>query len=389
MKRREFLRKAAVGVTGSAAALTLGACTTGVPTASQASPQAGASQPAGSQAPGQLTSLPTLEWRMATSWPTSLDTIFGGAQTVADRVSAMTNGKFRIRPYAAGELVPGLQVLDAVQAGTVEMGHTAAYYYVGKSPVFAFGTSLPFGLNAQQQNAWLYHGGGLQQLQEFYKQFNIIAFPAGNTGVQMGGWFKNEIASLSALRGLKMRIPGLGGQVMTKLGVVTQAIAAPEIYQALETGAIDATEWVGPYDDEKLGFNKIAQYYYYPGWWEPGPTLDIQINLSKWNELPVEYQEILKTAAYEANVNMLASYDAKNREALARLVQGGTQLTPYSEEIMAAAEAASFELYDEFSASDPTFKAIFEPWRAFRDSVYAWNKINEVGFTSYVYKNVE
>jgi len=382
MKRREFLRKAAAGVTGSAAALTLGACG---PAAAPAASPAGATT---GQAPAQGSSLPSLDWKMATSWPTSLDTIFGGAQTVATRVEALTNGKFKIRPYAAGELVPGTQVLDAVQAGTVEMGHTASYYYVGKSPVFAFGTALPFGLNAQQQNAWLYQAGGLEKLQDFYKAFNIIQFPAGNTGVQMGGWFRKEIQGLSDMQGLKMRIPGLGGEVMKRLGVTTQTIPGGEIYQALETGAIDATEWVGPYDDEKLGFNKVAKNYYYPGWWEPGPTLEVQINLNSWNSLPKEYQEAIKTAAFEANVTMLASYDAKNQEALTRLLDGGVQLRPYSEEIMTAAEKASFELYDEFSGKDPKFKEIFDEWNKFRLSIYAWHQINESSFTNYVYSKL-
>jgi TRAP-type mannitol/chloroaromatic compound transport system substrate-binding protein len=323
---------------------------------------------------------------MATSWPTSLDTIFGGAQVFAERVDAMTGGKFKIRPRAAGELAPGLQVLDVVSQGAVPMGHTASYYYVGKTPITAFGTALPFGLNAQQQNAWLYEGGGLAKLQELYAaKFNVIQFPAGNTGVQMGGWFRKEIQAVADLQGLKMRIPGLGGQVMTKLGVTVQAIAGGEIFQALQTGAVDAAEWVGPYDDEKLGFNKVAQFYYYPGWWEPGPSLEVEINLPKWNELPKEYQEIVKTAAFEANMTMLARYDAKNREALKRLVDGGVTLTPYSQEIMEAAEKASFELFDEFAGKDADFKALFDPWKEFRTGVYEWNKINEAGFSSYVY----
>ena len=376
MKRREFLRKTTFGVVGGTATATLGACTTGVPTTggqasiaaattaasaaavsapastaavaseaasapaatTAASASAAASEAAGAQAPMQNTDMPTLEWRMATSWPVALDTIFGGAQTVADRVSAMSEGRFTIRPFAGGELVPALQVLDAVQAGTTEMGHTASYYYVGKSPVFAFGTSLPFGLNAQQQNSWLYYGGGLEKLQEFYTQYNMIQFPAGNTGVQMGGWFRREINSLADLQGLKMRIPGLGGQVMAKLGVSVQTLAGGEIYQALETGAIDATEWVGPYDDQKLGLNKVAQLYYAPGWWEPGPSLEVQVNLQKWNELPPLYQEFVKSAAYQANIDMLASYDAKNREALQQLVDGGTQLRTYPQDVMEAAE---------------------------------------------------
>lgn len=397
MKRREFLRGAGAGMLGGVA-LTLGACAANVPstpgTTPSAAPGAATLAPAQEGAtqaapPAQGEALPNLEWQMTTSWPVSLDTIFGGAQTVADRVLAMTNGKFKITPRAAGEIAKATEVLDVVSSGAVEMGHTASYYYVGKSPVCAFGTALPFGLNAQQQNSWLYEGGGLKALQGFYaKQFNVIQFPAGNTGVQMGGWFRKEITGVQDLQGLKMRIPGLGGQVMTKLGVTVQVIPAGEIFQSLQTGAVDAAEWVGPYDDEKLGLNKAAQFYYYPGWWEPGPSLEININMDKWNELPKEYQEIMKTAASEANITMLARYDAKNRAALKSLVDGGAQLKPYSPEIMDAAEKAAFALYDEFSGNNPDFKAIYEPWKEFRNGIYEWHKISEAGFTGFVYGKV-
>jgi TRAP-type mannitol/chloroaromatic compound transport system substrate-binding protein len=330
--------------------------------------------------------LPTINWQMATSWPVSLDTIFGGAKVFADRVAALTGGKFKITPRSAGELAPPLEVLNVVSQGAVPCGHTAGYYYVGKTPAAAFGTTLPFGLNAQQQNAWLYEGNGLKLLQELYaRKFGVIQFPAGNTGTQMGGWFRKEISKLSDLQGLKMRIPGLGGQVMGKLGVTVQTLPGGEIFQALQTGAIDAAEWVGPYDDEKLGLHKVAKYYYYPGWWEPGPTLELQINLKEWQKLPVEYQEVIKTAAFESNATMLARYDARNNEALQRLVQGGVNLRPYSDEILAAAEKAAFALYDEFAAKDPDFKQIFAEWKQFRDRVYAWNNINEGSFARYSY----
>jgi TRAP-type mannitol/chloroaromatic compound transport system substrate-binding protein len=250
--------------------------------------------------------------------------------------------------------------------------------------VTAFGTALPFGLNAQQQNAWLYEGGGLQLLQEAYARlFNVIQFPAGNTGVQMGGWFRKEINTVADLQGLKMRIPGLGGQVMTKLGVVVQTLPGGEIFQALQTGAIDAAEWVGPYDDEKLGLQDAAEFYYAPGWWEPGPTLEVEVNLDEWNNLPAFYQEVIKTAAYEANATMLARYDARNNEALGRLVAAGVQLRSYSQEILEAAEAAAFELYDELAGSNTDFAAIYEPWRAFRDGIYAWHNVNEGGMSRY------
>ena len=361
MKRRRILGYGAAAVGSSAIA----ACSTG-------------------QGDGAVSAdLPRVQWRMATSWPQSLDTIYGGAQTVCDRVAALTDGRFTIEPYAAGEIVPGLQVLDAVQGGTVECGHSAAYYYVGKNPALAFGTTVPFGLNAQQQNAWFYHGGGLDTMHRLYADFNVISFPAGNTGVQMGGWFKNNIQSVSDLRGLKMRIPGLGGEVMNRLGVNVQVLPGGEIYLALDRGAIDAAEFVGPYDDEKLGLQNAASYYYYPGWWEPGATLDATVNLDKWNELPEEYQEVFKTATYESNINMLAKYDALNGAALQSLVEGGTELIPYSDEILQAASKATTELFEENAGGDATFKEVYDSWKAFRDKVQAWNKVNELSFSQF------
>ncbi|MCH4905708.1 ABC transporter substrate-binding protein [Cylindrospermopsis raciborskii CHAB3438] len=334
--------------------------------------------------------LPTVKWQMATSWPVSLEIIFGGAQVLADRVKALTNGKFIIEPRPAGDIAPGLEVLNVVSQGAVQSGHTGSYYYIGKTPALAFGTSVPFGLNAQQQNAWLYEGGGLAKLQELYaRKFNVIQFPAGNTGTQMGGWFRREIKTINDLKGLKMRIPGLGGQVMAKLGVTVQNVPGGEIFQALQTGAIDAAEWVGPHDDEKLGLNKVAKYYYYPGWWEPGPTLEVQINLDEWKKLPPQYQAALETAAYQSNLTMLARYDAKNNQALERLLKGGTEVRAYSQEILAVAEKESFALYDEFAAKDGDFKAIYDEWKPFRDRVYAWNNLNEGSFSRYVYSKLK
>ncbi|VEP14572.1 conserved hypothetical protein [Hyella patelloides LEGE 07179] len=363
MKRRQALSQIAIATT---TATTLVACneTGGSPSV-------------------QANDLPNIRWRMVTSWPKSLDTIFGGAQTICDRLKAMTGGKFTIEPYAAGEIVPGLEVLDAVQNGTVECGHTASYYYVGKNPALAFGTCLPFGLTAQQQNAWFYHGGGIDAMHKLYSDFNVISFPAGNSGAQMGGWFKKEIQSLGDLNGLKMRIPGLGGKVMARLGVNVQVLPGGEIYLALDRGAIDAAEWVGPYDDEKLGLNKAASFYYYPGWWEPGSTFEVQVNKSQWDKLPVEYQEIFKTAAMEANLNMLAKYDALNRNALQSLIAGGTKLTPYSAEILQAAQKAAFEIYEENASQSPAFQEIYQQWSKFRSLVFQWNTINELSFSNF------
>jgi TRAP-type mannitol/chloroaromatic compound transport system substrate-binding protein len=377
MERRKILQGLAYGTVGATTAA-IASCT-----ATQSSSTTTA--PAASDA-----DLPTLDWQMATSWPTSLDTLFGGAQLFAQRVGELTGGKFKITARAAGEIAPGLEVLDVVSQGAVPCGHTASYYYVGKSPVMGFGSSLPFGFNAQQQNAWLYEGGGLKQLQDICaSKFNIIQFPAGNTGAQMGGWFRKEIASVTDLQGLKMRIPGLGGQVMSKLGVTVQTLPGGEIFQALQTGAIDAAEWVGPYDDEKLGLNKVAQYYYYPGWWEPGTTLEAQINLSEWNKLPPAYQAAIATAAQEANAVTLSRYESRNNEALQRLLDSGVQLRRYSDEVLSAAEQASFALYDEFAAKDADFKAVFESWKQFRDRVFAWNKLNEGSFESFVYSKLQ
>ena len=370
MNRREFMQNLAIRTTAATALGLAAGC---------AAQEAGVAPQAESAAAQEL---PALTWEMPTSWPVALDTIFGGAQTFAETVGALTGGRFTINPRPAGEVAPGTEVLNVVQEGAFPIGHTASYYYVGKSPVTAFGTALPFGLTAQQQNSWLYDGGGLQMMQEVYaKLFNVIQFPAGNTGVQMGGWFRKEINTVADLQGLKMRIPGLGGQVMAKLGVTVQTLPGGEIFQALQTGAIDAAEWVGPYDDEKLGLQKAAQYYYSPGWWEPGPTLEVEINLDEWNKLPAFYQEVIKTSAYVANMTMLARYDARNNDALGRLIEGGVQLRSYSQEIMDAAETPSFALYDELAGKDADFAAVYEEWKKFRERIYAWHNINEGSFS--------
>jgi TRAP-type mannitol/chloroaromatic compound transport system substrate-binding protein len=374
MERREFLGLATKGAIGAAA---LGVAGCAVPVAPVGQVQ---------QAVSEDSSLPTIEWQMATSWPVSLDTIFGGATKFTERVAAITNGKFTITPRAAGELAPATQVLDVVSQGAVQCGHTASYYYIGKSNAIAFGTTVPFGLTASQQNAWLYHGGGLDLLQALYaERFNIIQFPAGNTGTQMGGWFRKEIETVADLQGLKMRIPGLGGQVMNRLGVTVQVLPAGEIFQALQTGAIDAAEWVGPYDDEILGLNDAAEFYYAPAWWEPGSTLELEINLDEWNKLPAEYQEAVKAAAAEANVSMLADFDMRNGAALQRLVEGGTQLRRYSDEILTAAQEATFAIYGELSQAEADFKSVYDQWLQFRNQVYSWHQFNEFAFTNFVY----
>jgi TRAP-type mannitol/chloroaromatic compound transport system substrate-binding protein len=337
----------------------------------------------------QDSGLPEINWEMATSWPLALDTIFGGAEIFANRLSQITSGKFTVTPRAAGELVGGTEVLDAVESGALQIGHTASYYYIGKSPATAFGTALPFGMTARQQNAWLYEAGGLQLMQEFYAdRFNVIQFPAGNTGAQMGGWYNKEINTPEDFAGLKMRIPGLGGQVYDRLGSTVQVLPGGEIFQALQTGAIDAAEWVGPYDDLKLGFHTVTQFYYYPGWWEPGPTLEVQINLNEYNALPEEYKAAIQSAAVEANMGMLARYDVQNIGALAQIrEESEIELRAFSDEVLSAARDASFALYDEFSQQDSDFANIFTPWNDFRQQISEWHGFNELTYLNYISGN--
>ena len=374
MQRRNFLAKAAVG----AAAVGLAACGKKEEPKSAAPSSAPAAQaPAPSSAPAVAGSLPEVKWRLTSSFPKSLDTIFGGADTLANRVRALTGGKFDIRVFPGGEIVPCLQALDAVQQGTVECCHTCSYYYVGKDKTFGFGTAVPFGMNARQMNAWIYYGGGQKLLDEFYSNYNVLSFAGGNTGVQMGGWFRKEVKSLAEVKGLKMRIAGLGGNVFAALGAVPQQIAGGDIYPALEKGTIDAAEWVGPYDDEKLGFYKVAKNYYYPGWWEPGPVIHFFVNKAEWAKLPKEYQEAFQAAAYEANVTMMAEYDHKNPGALSRLLQNGVKLQAYAPEILNAAYAAAQQLYADESAKNPAFKKIYTEFDKYRKTQNAWFSVAE------------
>ena len=359
MQRRKFLRSAGVGGAAVAASTTLAA-------------------PAIAQA------MPEIKWRLASSFPKSLDTIYGAGEDFAKRVAGLTDNKFQIRVFAAGEVVPGLQVVDAVQNETVECGHTASYYYVGKDPTFAFDTAIPFGLNTRQHNAWVYYGGGLELMREFYKDYNMTSFLMSHTGGQMGGWWRKEIKTPEDMKGVKMRIGGFAGQVMAKLGVVPQQIAGGDIYPALEKGTIDAAEWVGPYDDQKLGFNKIAPYYYYPGWWEGGPQTTAMIGLNKWNELPKNYKAIIEAASAYAQTWMVSKYDAENPKALRELAAGGTKLMPFSQPLMEAAFNASNELYAEISAKNAKFKKIYDNWRPFRNEEILWFRVCENSFDNFM-----
>jgi TRAP-type mannitol/chloroaromatic compound transport system substrate-binding protein len=355
MKRRAFLQAAGVGLATVAV-----------------------SKPAIAQ------SAPDIKWRLTSSFPKSLDTTFGGAEVFARQIADLTDNRFQIQIFAAGEVVPGLQAFDAASNGTVEMAHSVSYYYVGKDPTFAIAASVPFGLNARQQNAWLYQNGGNEVFNEFFRKYNVYALPLGNTGTQMGGFFRKEIKSTADLDGLKFRIGGIAGQVLQKLGTVPQQLAGADIYPALEKGVIDAAEWIGPYDDEKLGLAKVTKFYYYPGWWEGGPSLHLFINLAKWNELPKGYQAAVLNASTYANTWMQARYDVQNPPALKRLVAGGVQLRPFPYEVMDACLAAAKQLYAEISAKNADFKKIIELMTSFRDDEYLWWQVAEYTYDTFM-----
>ncbi|WP_210493502.1 TRAP transporter substrate-binding protein [Microvirga antarctica] len=346
---------------------------------------AGLAAAAGVASPAIAQSAPEIRWRMASSYPKSLDTLFGAGAQVAKRVAEATDNKFQIQVFAAGEIVQGLQVMDAVQSGTVECGYTLSSYYIGKDPTFMFETSVPWGLNVRQHNAWMQFGGGLPLVREFMKDYNIISFPAGQTGAQMGGWFRKEINSVDDLKGLKFRIAGMGGQIMQRLGVVPQVLAGGDIYPALERGTLDAVEFSGPYDDEKLGFVKVAKYYYYPGFWEGSAQPSLFVNLEKWNALPAHYKAIVELACAEANATCVMKYDAENADAVRRLVGQGAQLRAFPKDVLDASHKEAFKLYGEIAAGNEKFKKMYESWNAFREKEYTWFRIAELPFDYYNY----
>jgi TRAP-type mannitol/chloroaromatic compound transport system substrate-binding protein len=365
IKRRDFLKKAGTGAAGVAA---LSACSGGETAAG-----------GGAQAGGIVG--PRVNWRLATSFPPSLDILHGAGVRVAQRVEELTGGNFTMRVYAANEIVPALQVMDGVMQGTVHCGVSPGYYYIGKNPALAFDTAIPFGLSTRQQYAWMMHGGGLEMINAIYADFGVISFPCNSTGGQMGGWFREPVNSLSELAGLRFRIPGIGGEIMARLGVTVQNLGAPEIYPALERGAIDATEWVGPYDDEKLGFYQVAKNYYYPGWWEPGVTMGLLINQEAYDELPEAYQQVLQAVAGETFADRLAAYDNANPLALQRLVADhGVVVREYPRDIMDAAWSESNAYMEEQSAADATFRQVWESYRTFRDAQWSYASGNELAY---------
>ena len=335
-------------------------------------------------APALVQAQTNIRWRLTSAFPKALDTIYGAAETFAKKVKELSGGKFEITVHAAGELVPTAGLVDAVQNGTVEMGHTAPYYYFGKDECFALGCAIPFGLNSRQMTAWMYDGNGLKLMREFYDGYNIVNFPMGNTGAQMGGWFRKPIKSVADYKGLKFRVGGFAGKVIQRLGGVPQNIPGGEIYQALEKGTIDAAEWVGPYDDKKLGFYKVAKFYHYPGWWEGGPQLDLFINKNAYASLSAENKAIVEAAAAYAHTEMQAKYDARNPGALKELVAAGAKLTPFPTPVMEAAYKEAMALYEEIGAANPRWKKIYADYSNYRKEANLWFRFTEARFDGFM-----
>lgn len=325
-----------------------------------------------------------IRWRLTSSFPKSLDTLFGVNDVFAAKVKEMTGGKFEISTHAAGEIVPAFGTVDAVKDGAVECANTAPYYYFGKDETFALACAIPFGLNARQMNAWMYEGNGLKLMREFYRNYNIVSFPMGNTGAQMGGWFRKPIKSLADFKGTKFRVGGFAGKVVERIGGVPQNIPGGEIYTALEKGTIDAAEWVGPYDDLKLGFYKVAKNYAYPGWWEGGPQLELHINSKAWDSLSPEYKGIVSAAAAYSHMDMQAKYDARNAAALKTLVGNGAKLFPFPKDLMDAAFKEAMALYSEISAKNPNWKKVYEDYSSFRREANLWFRYTEARFDGFM-----
>jgi TRAP-type mannitol/chloroaromatic compound transport system substrate-binding protein len=394
--RRSFLSKAGVGVAGFAASAgLLAACgSDGEPSDNSAG--SGDDGDSGSDSGDTSTGAtedeiieasqdaPEIEWDMATSWPTALVTIFGGATYFTEQVSRLTGGRFQITARPGGEIVPPLEVLPAVRDGGAQSGHTASYYYFGINEVQQFGTAVPFGLNQRQQNAWLWQGfngnpRGIDILNEFYaNEYGTISFPAGGTGCQMGGWFSKEIETVGDINGLKMRIPGMAGQVLTNLGGEQISVAGGEILQAIQTGRVDAAEFVGPTDDLILGLDELEGdlFYYHPGWWEPGTALEVQFPLEAFNNLPEQYQAAIEAAASMASTNMLATYDTLNPRDL-QTIKGFAEIREFSPEIMGAFRDETESVLDNIASSNGQFAEILGPWREYRDAVSEWHGLAE------------
>jgi TRAP-type mannitol/chloroaromatic compound transport system substrate-binding protein len=339
---------------------------------------------ASGMAPALVKAQENLRWRLASSFPKNLDTIYGGGEVFAQKVRELSDGKFTISVHAGGELMPAMGVVDALEQNSVEAAHTAPYYFFGKNEAFALSCAIPFGMNSRQLTAWMYHGNGLKLTRDFYANYNIVNFPCGNSGVQMGGWFRKQINTPDDIRGLKIRIGGLPGKVIEKLGGIPQNIAGGEVYQALEKGVIDAAEWVGPYDDLRLGFHKVAPYYYYPGWWEGSVGLDLLVNKKAYEGLSQHYKDIVAAASTYAHLDMQAKYDARNPGALKELVGQGAKVLPFSKEVLDASFKASEQLYAELSESNPQWRTIYADYRAFQKDELLWFRFAEARFDQYM-----
>ncbi len=320
---------------------------------------------------------------MPSSFPKSLDTVFGGATAISTIVRNLTDGRFTITPFSAGELMPPLAILDGVQNRSVECGHTAGFYYVGKEPALAFDTGIPFGMSPRQHTAWM-NGGGLGLMRDIYDRFDVVQTPCGNTGAQMGGWFRKEIKRVEDFQGLRMRVPGLLGRVYAKLGVTPLQLAAADVYPALEKGTLDAVEFVGPFDDEKLGLAKVARYYYGPGVMERGASLCFIANKKAWAELPDSYRAAVEAACAQASAEMLAKYDVNNVPALKRLVGGGARLSYWSKSIMDAMHQATRDVLKEEAGTNPTFAKVHDHWRSFLDEQLVWSSVNDGASEQYM-----
>jgi TRAP-type mannitol/chloroaromatic compound transport system substrate-binding protein len=332
-------------------------------------------------APAIATGAEKYKWKMVTTWPKNFPGLGTGANNLAKLITEMSGGRIEVKVYGAKELVPAFEVFDAVSRGTAEMGHGAAYYWKGKSEAAQFFAAVPFGLTAQEMNGWLYHGGGMNLWVQIYDRFNLVPAAAGNTGVQMGGWFNKEINSLKDLKGLKMRIPGLGGEILNRAGGTPVNLPGGELYTSLQSGAIDATEWVGPYNDLAFGLYKVAKYYYYPGWHEPGTTLEVIVNKHAFSELPKDLKSIVLNACKVANQDMLAEYTARNNEALHTLLtKYKVNLRQFPDDVLAKLRILSDEVVAEVAAKDNLSKQVYESFRRFRDQVMEWHKVSEQAY---------
>ena len=321
------------------------------------------------------------EWKMVTTWPKNFPGLGTTPERFAEWVNEASDGRLHIEVYGAGEIVPAMQVFAAVSEGAAEMGHGAAYYWTGRMPVAPFFTTVPFGMTAQEMNAWLYHGGGIELWAQAYAPHGVIPLAGGNTGVQMAGWFNREINSMADLKGLVMRIPGLAGEVFTRAGGTAKRLPGGEIFTSLQTGVIDATEWVGPYNDLSLGLHKVGKYYYYPGWHEPGPTIELLVNQKAWDNLPPDLQEIVRLAARASNQDMLDEYTALNNRALKTLVEDhGVQLRRLPDDVLAELKRLSLELLDERAAADPMVAKVYASYRQFADQVRDYHHISEQAY---------